>query len=215
MVYSVNTRKTSTVPKIQFHWPNWWPWIWLINLVKYKLRKSTMGRAIASARMVTCCLWKDHNNVERFIIGNRFPLLYWSLMMSFTLQCFILVVQNRVTSSLKMWWLPCFIKGAGLLVLVAHSDVTAKGALCWLESRARCLAGFYLEHTECRCHLHDFASICQWLSFDSLQIVAIHVLTIPAKLLLRRAQSFLYTRHLDFVALVQQYLQMPMWSLMQ
>ena len=34
------------------------------------------GDMIVSARMVTCCLWNDHNNFKRFIIGNRFPLLY-------------------------------------------------------------------------------------------------------------------------------------------
>ena len=44
-------------------------------LLKCTLRKSTMGSAIGSARMVTYCSWNDHENFERFIIGDRFPLL--------------------------------------------------------------------------------------------------------------------------------------------
>ena len=39
-----------------------------------------MESVIRSARMVTYCLWNDHDNFKSFIIGNRFPLLYWSVL---------------------------------------------------------------------------------------------------------------------------------------
>ena len=68
--------------KNPFHWPNLRPWILLIDLVKCKLRKSTMGSAIISARRVTYRSWNDHDNFERVNIGNR------SVKMSFTLHVF-------------------------------------------------------------------------------------------------------------------------------
>ena len=48
-------------------------------LSKVQLRKSTMGTlrsAKVSARMVAYRSRNDHDNFERFIIGNRIPFLY-------------------------------------------------------------------------------------------------------------------------------------------
>ena len=56
--YSANTGKTRA------------------NLGKCKLRESTKASAVVSARMVTYRSWNDHDHFERFIIGNRFQLLY-------------------------------------------------------------------------------------------------------------------------------------------
>ena len=54
-----------------------------------------MGSAKVSARMVTYSSWNDHDNFEGFIVGNRIPLLYRSVSMSFTLHVFISTIQTQ------------------------------------------------------------------------------------------------------------------------
>ena len=64
---------------------------------------------------------------------------------------------------------------------------------------SRCLAEFYLQHAaksvDVVCIISPApANDCHLIL---LQVVAIYILTIPAELLLRHAQGFLYTCHPD------------------